>query len=173
MAAPFHLMIVLLLALFQSCSYALPLSTNKRWIVDDATGKRVKLACVNWPGHLEPMVPEGLNKKPLKEIVSQIRETGFNCVRLTYATYTFTRHADDRVGDTFESLDIPEVTSKISTYNPSILNMTHVQAYDAVIDELGAQGLLVDLDNHVGMPKWCCHDDDENGFWGDRHMQPD
>ena len=35
-----------------------PLRTQSRWIVEKSTGKRVKLACVNWPAHMETQLPE-------------------------------------------------------------------------------------------------------------------
>ncbi|PPR91947.1 hypothetical protein GOBAR_AA28727 [Gossypium barbadense] len=51
---------------------SLPLSTNSRWIVDDQTDRRVKLACVNWPSHLEPVFAEGLSKRSMDSIAEQI-----------------------------------------------------------------------------------------------------
>jgi hypothetical protein len=69
-------------------------------------------------------------------------------------------------------LDAPEVVDGISKYNPSIMKMTHIEAFDAVVNELGNQNIKVLLDNHVSEPKWCCHDDDENGFFHDRHFCP-
>ncbi|GLT36663.1 hypothetical protein SLA2020_110260 [Shorea laevis] len=66
------------------------LSTKSRWIVDNQTGKRVKLACVNWVAHLEPVVAEGLNKQPVDVISKKIRSLGFNCVRFTWPL--FSRH---------------------------------------------------------------------------------
>jgi hypothetical protein len=52
------------------------------------------------------------------------------------------------------------------------MKMTHIEAFDAVVNELGNQNIKVLLDNHVSEPKWCCHDDDENGFFHDRHFDP-
>ncbi|KAK3227927.1 hypothetical protein Dsin_007789 [Dipteronia sinensis] len=84
--------ILLLLVLSSGTfSYSLPLSTSKKWIIDSASGRRVKLTCVNWAAHLEPMLAEGLDKKPLKDIVNMVAEQNFNCVRLTWATFMFTR----------------------------------------------------------------------------------
>ncbi|CAF2051067.1 unnamed protein product [Brassica rapa] len=62
---------------------AYPLSTSSRWIVDE-NGQRVKLACVNWPSHLQPVVVEGLSKQPVDAVAKKIVEMGFNCVRLTW-----------------------------------------------------------------------------------------
>ena len=170
-----HLVFVLLVSfstLFASCSNASPLSTHNRWIIDDSTGQRAKLVCGNWASHLQPMLPEGLDKQPLKDLVAQVVKQKFNCVRLTYAIYMWTRYENHVVEDTLKTLDIPEVVKGIAKTNPSLLKMTHIQAFDVVVKELGAQNVKVLLDNHVSEPKWCCNDDDENGFFNDRHFNP-
>jgi len=134
----------------------------------------MKLTCAHWVGHAMPMVVEGLDKLPIQDIVSQIAKSGFNCVRLSYATYMFTRHANDTIRDTLYSLDIPkDVVSAIEKHNPLMLNMTHVQAYEAAVDALGEKGVMVLIDNHVSMADWCCGNNDQNGFFGDRHFHPD
>ena len=51
----------------------LPLHVRGRYITD-AQGARVKLACVNWAGHMEALIPEGLSHRPLAEITSQVRK---------------------------------------------------------------------------------------------------
>ena len=51
----------------------LPLRVRGRYITD-AQGARVKLACANWAGHMEALVPEGLSHRPLAEIASQVCE---------------------------------------------------------------------------------------------------
>ena len=63
----------------------LPLSTSGRWIVDNQ-GKIVTYAGVNWPGHMEAMIPEGLQYQSIANIVAKIRSLGMNSIRLTYAT---------------------------------------------------------------------------------------
>ncbi|XP_020213289.1 glycosyl hydrolase 5 family protein [Cajanus cajan] len=170
-----RLMILLLLvSIFASSHYsnAYPLSTQKRWIIDDATGQRAKLVCGNWAGHLRPMIPEGLDRRPLKEIVGELVDLNFNCVRLTYAIYMWTRYGHGNVNATFASLDAPKVVEGIAMHNPSVLAKTHIQVFEDVVRELGAQNVKVLLDNHVSQPKWCCNDDDENGFFHDRHFDP-
>ncbi|KAI4355020.1 hypothetical protein L6164_003838 [Bauhinia variegata] len=169
-----HLLVLLLLsfsALFASFSNAYPLSTQNRWIIDDATGQRAKLVCANWAGHLQLMIPEGLDKQPLKDIVGQVVKNNFNCVRLTYAIYMWTRYGDkENLALSLFKLDLPKVMDGIAKYNPEVLAMTPIQVFEHVIKELGAQKVMVLLDNHVSEPKWCCDDDDENGFFGDRHF---
>lgn len=165
--------LLLFFAIFTSYCNSLPLSTHKRWIIDDAMGKRVKLVCAHWVAHIKPMLAEGLDKLPLNDIVVQLPQRGFNCVRLSYATYMFTRYANRSVAETLSSFDIPEIVSAIEQHNPWVLNMTHLQAYEAVVDALEAHGVMVLLDNHVSLPEWCCNNNDQNGFFNDRHFQPD
>ncbi|XP_057454557.1 glycosyl hydrolase 5 family protein-like [Lotus japonicus] len=167
------LFLVLLVSIVASHSNANPLSTQGRWIIDDSTGQRAKLVCGNWAGHLQPMIPEGLDRRPLKELVSELVKHNFTCVRLTYAIYMWTRYGDHIVNDTLNTFDVPEVVTGIAKNNPSVLKMTHIQAFEAVVLELGAQNVKVLLDNHVSEPKWCCGDDDENGFFHDRHFDPE
>ncbi|XP_028807166.1 glycosyl hydrolase 5 family protein-like [Neltuma alba] len=166
-------MLICYLGVLISSSNSLPLSTNKRWIVDEATGKRVKLVCAHWVGDLSPMVVEGLDKSPLNDIVHQFHDKGFNCVRLSYSTYLFTRYANQTVAETLSGLDLPEATkAAIAKHNPWVLNTTHLEAYEAVVDALDKNGVMVTIDNHVSLPDWCCGNDDGNGFFGDRHIDP-
>lgn len=172
---PPFLVSTILIAIILTSYYcnSMPLSTQNRWIMDDTTGKRVKLTCSHWVAHMEPMLVEGLDKLPIHDIATQIANSGFNCVRLSYATYMFTRYATHTVRDTLSSLDIPEVVmTAIEKHNPLMLNMTHVQAYEAAIGALGEKGVMVLIDNHVSMPMWCCDNNDQNGFFGDRHFHP-
>lgn len=46
----------------------------------------MKLACVNWMSHLDVIVAEELDEKPVDEISKGIKRVGFNCVRLTWPT---------------------------------------------------------------------------------------
>lgn len=43
-------------------------------------------AGVNWPGHVETMMPEGLQYQSVSDIISKIKSIGINSIRLTYAT---------------------------------------------------------------------------------------
>jgi hypothetical protein len=61
-----------------------PLVTSGRWI-EDASGNAVTYAGVNWPGHVDTMIPEGLQYQSIEYIVSKIKSIGINSIRLTYA----------------------------------------------------------------------------------------
>lgn len=140
--------------------------------MDDLSGARVKLACVNWAAHLEPMLAEGLDKKPVGHITAHIKDMGYNCVRLTWATYMFTRYARTTVAQSFHRLGLREARIGIARNNPGFLNLTVVEAQQAVVEELVRKGLMVVLDNHVSQPMWCCGDHDGNGFFGDEDFDP-
>ncbi|CAN1234751.1 Glycosyl hydrolase 5 family protein [Linum perenne] len=168
------LLIIFIMISTVPTSHSLPLSTNNQWIIDDSTGQRVKLACVNWAGASETMLPEGLDWQPLRSIVASIRRLGFNCVRLTYSTYMVTRMGPHvRVIDTFDQLGLGQAKAGIVKHNLAIVRMSHLEAFDAVVDELGRQGVMVDVDNHVSKPMWCCAWDDGNGFFGDKYFDPE
>ncbi|EXB82480.1 hypothetical protein L484_027655 [Morus notabilis] len=157
-----------------STGSAEPLYTNSRWIVDEG-GRRVKLACVNWVSHLEPVVAEGLSKQPLDVIAAQISALGFNCVRLTWPIYLATNDslASLTVRDSFQRLGLEESIAGLQTYNPSIVDLSLIQAYQAVVSSLGSKNVMVVLDNHVTKPGWCCSNFDGNGFFGDQYFDPD
>ncbi|KAH7682549.1 Cellulase protein [Dioscorea alata] len=150
------------------------LSTNSRWIVDE-TGKRVKLACVNWVSHLEPMLAEGLGKQPLEAITRRIASMGFNCVRLTWPLYLATNDslANLTVRQSFQSLNLSESIAAIQINNPSLVDLPLIQAFQAVVESLGNNNIMVILDNHISKPGWCCSSFDGNGFFGDKYFDPD
>lgn len=41
-----------------------------------------------------------------------------------------------------------------------------------VVSCLGNHRVMVILDNHISQPGWCCSDNDGNGFFGDKHLNP-
>ena len=155
-----------------SFSRSLPLSTQGRWIIDARTGERVKLSCVNLVSHAQSMVAQGLDKRPLKELVAEISSRKFNCVRLTWSVHMFTRYAYETIGDVFDGLDIADVKNGVKKHNPEILKMTVAKAFQTVINALGSEKIMVILDNHISQPRWCCSLDDGNGFFGDCNFNP-
>eukprot|EP00249_Psilotum_nudum_P020475 c27720_g1_i1 orf=493-2166(-) len=162
------------LALSFESPFAFPLSASSRWIVDEVDGSRVKLGCVNWVGHLEPLFPEGLNEQPLSTITSTIRDLGFNCVRLTWATFMFTNPTLGRrtIRQSCVLLKLQKVLRGIIRHNPDMVDLTVVDAYKTVVSSLGEKGVMVVLDNQVSRPGWCCGESDGNGFWGDKYFDP-
>ncbi|KAL6983799.1 cellulase [Sarracenia purpurea var. burkii] len=153
---------------------AFPLSTDSRWIVE-ASGRRVKLACVNWASHLEAVVAEGLSKQPVGVISRGIAAMGFNCVRLTWPLFLVTNdsYGNLTVRQSFQSLGLIESIAGFQVNNPSIIDLSLINAYQAVVSSLGDNGVMVILDNHISKPGWCCSNFDGNGFFGDIYFNPD
>lgn len=151
-----------------------PLSSSGRWIVD-TDGNRVKLRCVNWPGHMEPNIPEGLSKQSIDYITGWIADAGFNCVRLTFSIDmaldmdvgvedSFRKAAEDAGVD--EGALMAQYESAVEK-NPFLADATRIEVFDAVYQSLWDRGLLTILDNHVSKAHWCCNLDDGNGWWSD------
>ncbi|KAK8090292.1 family 5 glycoside hydrolase [Apiospora hydei] len=139
----------------------LPLHTQSRWILD-ASGARVKMRCINWAGHGEANVPEGLHKASVASIADFVRDQGFNCVRLTYSI----DHALDprvRVADSAETME--GVYAAVAAKNPGLAQGTREEVFGAVIKALWERGVVTLLDNHVSKASWCCNLDDGNGWW--------
>ncbi|KAJ7566614.1 hypothetical protein O6H91_02G111000 [Diphasiastrum complanatum] len=150
-----------------------PLSASSRWIVDQK-GNRVKLACINWAAHMEALIPEGLHSQPLPKIISIISSSGFNCVRLTWAVWMFTDPTlgSQTVSQSLTSLGLDGALQGVMSNNPNLAQLTVIQAFEAVINNLASQNIMVILDNHLSKPKWCCDLTDGNGFWGDEYFVP-
>jgi endoglucanase len=130
---------------------ALPLSTSSRWIVD-AAGRRVKLAGVNWFGAEElDHVVGGLDHQPLPLIARRIRQLGFNVVRVPWSNEMVQTD--------------PVIADERLAANPTLQGKRAMGVLDAVVDALGAEGLMVVLCNHVSRAEWCCTDNDGNGLW--------
>ncbi|KAH6682109.1 glycoside hydrolase superfamily [Plectosphaerella plurivora] len=156
----------------------LPLSSDDGWILD-ADGNRFPFVGINWPGHEEAMIPEGLQYQSIASIVSRVSETGFNSVRLTFAT-EMVDDILDRGGDVSLRASLTtalgaengtRVLDSILEHNPSFdADTTRLEVFDAVAAELARRDILVHLDNHVSKAGWCCDASDGNGWWGDEHF---
>ncbi|ROV98273.1 hypothetical protein VSDG_04404 [Cytospora chrysosperma] len=150
----------------------LPLSTSSRWILD-AESNRVKLRCVNWAGHMEMHLPEGLHKQPISYLADWIAGQGFNCVRLTYSidwALDPTRTVSDAFsqGGTAAGVSAESVAAMYSqalVQNPFLANATTRDVYGEVIRQLWSRGVMTILDNHVSRASWCCNLTDGNGWW--------
>lgn len=107
-----------------------PLHTSERWIVDES-GKRVKLACVNWVSHLDAVVAEGLSQQPLDEISKRIKTMGFNCVRLTWPLFLVTNDsiASLTLRNSFQNLGLIQSLNGVQAINPSIIDLPLIKAY--------------------------------------------
>jgi endoglucanase len=141
----------------------LPLSTESRWIID-ATGQRVKLRCINWAGHMETHIPEGLDKQSIDTITGFISQQGFNCVRLTYSI-DHALNPDLSVQDAFTAAAAPSGLSvdvlsglytNVAAKNSFVSTATTQNVFEAVVASLWKHNIMTVLDNHVSRASWCC-----------------
>lgn len=154
-----------------------PLRSSSRWILDSA-GERVKLRCINWAGHMEANVPEGLNKKPIEHIADWIARQGYNCVRLTYSIDMALNPAL-KVQDSFRAAataagvseaDMMRVYTAAVEKNSFLSGATVLDVFDRVQSALWNRGVMTILDNHVSKASWCCDLSDGNGWWNDANI---
>lgn len=54
-----------------------PFNTTGRWMTNDK-GNNLTYAGVNWPGHGDTMIPEGLQYASVSDIVAKIKSIGMN-----------------------------------------------------------------------------------------------
>src|SRR3954471_19515677 len=137
MATPARTLLVLLgcvALLFPAAAHANSgLHTQGRWIVD-RHGHHVKLAGVNWFGaESAEFVVGGLDKQPLAQIARTIRRGGFNSVRLPWSNQLVKEN--------------PVVAPDLLAANPRLQGKRALEVLDAVVRELGRNGLMVVLDN--------------------------
>ncbi|KAH8601621.1 glycosyl hydrolase family 5 protein/cellulase [Bisporella sp. PMI_857] len=163
--------LIFLSSLLSSIVYAQTLHTSSRWILN-SSNQRVKLRCVNWAGHGEVNIPEGLQAQPVDKITSWIKSAGFNCVRLTYSidmalnpnqqvSASFTAAASSTgAGSSLTAL----YTTAVSK-NSWLSSATTLSTYAKVITSLESVGIMVILDNHNSHAGWCCSTSDGNGWW--------
>ncbi|KAI4282229.1 MAG: hypothetical protein L6R38_003093 [Xanthoria sp. 2 TBL-2021] len=152
-----------------------PFSTDGRWMTN-ADGVNLTYAGVNWPGHGETMVPEGLGKMSVADMVTKIKSTGMNAIRLTWAVQMvddiLDKQSDGQLGTTFVAAlgekNGTEVLNAVLDKNKSFTKeTTRLEVFDAIALECARQGIYVHLDNHVSKAGWCCKKDDGNAWFGD------
>lgn len=153
-----------------------PFTTNEQYIVD-ASGDSFTYAGVNWPGHLDVMIPEGLQYRSISDIMAMLKGLGINSIRLTYAIEMIDQ-IEDNAGQ-----DVPiqaafvdalgqgngtAIFEKVLSLNPSFSNdTTRLEVFDAIAAEAQQNEIFIHLDNHLSKAGWCCTPLDHNGWWGD------
>ncbi|KAF2727909.1 glycoside hydrolase family 5 protein [Polyplosphaeria fusca] len=149
-----------------------PLHTSTRWILD-ASNTRFKLRCINWAGHMESHIPEGLQHSSAAALARLVSDSGFNCVRLTFSI-DMALAPDMKVEESFGSLAertgadggaVAQMWEDVKGKNAWIEGKSVREAFGVVVDALGELGVRVMLDNHVSHASWCCNLSDGNGWW--------
>ena len=141
------------LAGMASAAPALPLHVAGPYIVD-SNGCRVRLNAVNWYGaEGSDFVVAGLQANGLTNIVNEIKNRGFNAVRLPWSNQMY--ESD------------PVVGSYALAANPSLEGLHAMSVFDQVVSTLTGAGVMVILDNHTSTAMWCCGND-VNNLWYNR-----
>jgi endoglucanase len=141
----------------------LPLGISGRYIMA-ANNTRVKLACVNWVGHMGALLPESLATRPIQQLADGVPAMGFNCVRLTYAVETIQRR-DDNATNTARSVLSDVSYARLMTNNPWIANGTVWDCFQRLIEELAERRVMVIMDNHISDAEWCCSLEDSQRWF--------
>ncbi|KAI5307126.1 tRNA-dihydrouridine synthase 3 [Ascosphaera pollenicola] len=156
----------------------LPFKTDNGKVVT-SDGKDFIYQGTNWPGHMNAMVPEGLQYSSVKDIVKKIKGFGLNSVRLTFAIelvdQIYEKGHDTNIEDSFKTAlgdtNGAKILSEILKNNPQFSKeTTRLEVYNDVAKELANQGIYLHLDNHVSKAFWCCSSDDGNGFFGEKYF---
>ncbi|QSX35290.1 cellulase family glycosylhydrolase [Shewanella avicenniae] len=145
---------------FANCdTVAYPLHTDQQFI-RDSQGCKVVLKSVNWfGGESAALTPGGLDKQPLADLISLIKQAGFNSVRLPWANEMVAKN--------------PLIETRLLKANPKLQGKSALMVFDNIIDALGNAGLMVILDNHRSRGDWCCDDIHGDGLWYSKDYSPE
>ncbi|KAI0818027.1 endoglucanase E1 [Xylaria sp. FL0064] len=139
-------------------TYNMPLRTKGRDIVD-TTGRRFKLASVNWYGGSDELfIPGGLDIQHRSVIAASVRRLGFNSVRLPYS--------DEMV------MTNPHIHNRHLTANPDLFGQRALDIFAAVVEALTDAGIAVIVNNHITTATWCCGGDPCDAGWANDHLGP-
>ncbi|KAL2126009.1 hypothetical protein VTI74DRAFT_1959 [Chaetomium olivicolor] len=135
-----------------------PFTTSGRYILD-GSGHNITYAGVNWPGHADVMIPEGLQYQSVESIVDKIKSLGMNAVRLTFAIQMVDELYSNGGKDvTIQKAFVQALGEKNGTAvlkrmlerNPRFTAKTNrLDVWDAVVAELGRREVgLAYMANH-------------------------
>jgi aryl-phospho-beta-D-glucosidase BglC (GH1 family) len=124
-------------------------STSGNQIVDSA-GTAVKIAGVNWFGFESSNAsPHGVWTRPYTDMMDQMKELGFNTIRLPFASATL--HASSASGIDYSQ-------------NPDLAGLTPLEIMDKIVAYAEEIGLKIILDHHRSS---FGAGTSENGLWYD------
>ena len=101
----------------------------------DAAGQAVRLSGVSWFGmEGTNFAPHGLWARSYRDMMDQMRDLGFNHIRLPFSNQLFD------AGSTPNGIDFAR--------NPDLQGLTGLQILDKIVDYAGQVGLRIILDHH-------------------------
>ncbi len=103
--------------------------------IRDSAGNEVFLTGVNWFGlETETLAPHGIWTRNYREMLDQIVQLGYNCLRLPFSNELFDPNLQPNGIDVFK--------------NPDLKGLTGLQIMDKIVVAAGQRGLKVILDQH-------------------------
>lgn len=131
-----RLLLLTILVCFTDTVYGLtgPLSTDGGQIVTEE-GEKVRLQGVSWFGfETEAFAPQGLGIRSYQSMMDQMKEMGFNTLRLPFSSQMF---------------DAESVVMGIDgELNPDLIGLTSIEILDKIVNYAATIGLAVILDHH-------------------------
>jgi len=119
-------------------------------IVDDR-GQAVRINGINWGGLQETVnAPFGIWSRPWKDLMNQMKELGFNTIRLPFSTDTLSAGPDKVAPHTW--------------LNPDWAGKSALEIMDDIVGYAGEIGLRIILDRHRGESGGSA-DENGNGLW--------
>jgi len=113
------------------------LTTDGEWVVDNATGCRVRLEGVNWFGmQTQYYVPAGLDFASYQAVLQLIKNLGFNSIRIPLSDQLVKNNASITIG------------SRWIKKSPELAGLHPLELLDLIVAQAQADGLWVILDNH-------------------------
>jgi len=116
----------------------------------DSHGRLVRLTGVNWFGfETKNSIPFGLWARDYKDMLQQIKDTGFNTVRIPFSDYIIDAA---RAGNEDYLLGNLDITINNQLNSDLSASMTPLDLLDKIIDHSRTLGLKIILDNHSRGP---------------------
>lgn len=124
----------------------------------DENGNEVRLTGVNWFGfETGNYVAHGLWARDYKSILMQIRDLGFNCIRIpwcnemldkTPTSIQINAYGNDAYAAQKGIKLYPQAPEGFTGINLDLEGLTSLEVLDKIIEEAGKLGLKIILDNH-------------------------
>lgn len=110
-------------------------------------GEAVRLTGVNWFGfETTNMFPHGLWARDYHGVLIQVKEMGFNCIRIPYCNEML--RSDAKADKPNFYGEDPYYKRDMTEFNKELAGLTPLQMLDEIIHYAGTLGLVVILDNH-------------------------
>ncbi len=112
----------------------------------DSKSNRVRLTGINWFGiETKTKMFHGLWSRDYKSMLQQVKDLGFNCVRIPWSNESLTQDDPDELDIEFTGSD--PYTGE-GNMNSALKNKNSLEIMTIVVEEAQALGLKVILDNH-------------------------